>query len=52
MPNSNPTLTSANADITLAIPGIFTSPQQILGFSADNIYEIINQINVKKVDGR
>jgi len=33
------TLTAANAVITLAVPGLFPVPQQLHGFSADNVYE-------------
>ncbi|MGA1801484.1 phage tail fiber protein [Rhizobium sp. HT1-10] len=32
-------ITSANAIITLTIPGLFNTPVQLQGFSADNIYE-------------
>ncbi|WP_028732070.1 phage tail fiber protein [Rhizobium leguminosarum] len=32
------TITSANAIVMLSIPGLFDVPQQIQGFSADNIY--------------
>ncbi|WP_267550380.1 phage tail fiber protein [Rhizobium rhizogenes] len=33
-------LTAANAVITLTIPGLFNSPVQIQGFTADNVYEM------------
>ncbi len=33
-------LTSANAVIMLAVPGIFSSPQQLQGFSADDIFDV------------
>lgn len=32
-------ITSANAVITLQVTGIFTTPFQLQGFSADNIYD-------------
>lgn len=37
---ANPTLTVANAVITLTIPGVYDTPQQLQGFSADNIYDV------------
>lgn len=37
------TITSANAVITLTIPGLYNSPIQLKGFSADNIYTTDNQ---------
>jgi hypothetical protein len=39
MPGSLGSITSANAVLTLVIPPIFTVPQQIQQFSADNIFE-------------
>jgi hypothetical protein len=33
-----PTITSANAIITLAVPGIFSAPQQLQQFSAEDIF--------------
>jgi hypothetical protein len=39
MPGSLGSITSANAVITLVIPPIFTVPQQVQQFSADNIFE-------------
>ncbi len=33
-------ITSANAIITLTIPGLYAIPQQLQGFSAENIYEM------------
>jgi hypothetical protein len=48
-------LTAANAVITLTIPGLFNSPVQLQGFSAQNIYEMpsieINQTQMG-VDGK
>lgn len=32
-------ITAANAIFTLAIPGIFATPQQLQGFSADDIFD-------------
>lgn len=32
-------ITSANAVITITVPGIFSTPVQLQGFSADNIYD-------------
>lgn len=36
---SNNSITSANAIFALAIDGIFTSPQQLQGFAADDIFD-------------
>lgn len=33
-------LTSANAIITITIPGLYNSPQQLQGFAADNVYDM------------
>lgn len=48
-------LTSANAVITLTIPGLFNTPVQLQGFMTDNIYETptveVNQ-TAMGVDGR
>lgn len=33
-------ITSANAIVTITIPGLFNTPQQLQGFSADNIYDV------------
>lgn len=33
-----PSITSANAVITLAVTGLFNSPQQLQGFAADDIF--------------
>lgn len=55
MPNQNSTLTSANAVFMLAIAGIFTAPQQLQGFSADNIFDVGEQETnqaLMGVDGR
>jgi hypothetical protein len=52
---NNRTITAANAVITLAIPGLFPAPQQLKGFSADNVYETSAQDVVETamgVDGR
>lgn len=38
------TLTAADAVITLTIPGIFSTPQQLQGFSTDNVYDIGNLV--------
>lgn len=43
MPDSNSTLTSANCVLTLTISDVYSSPQTIAGFSADNIFEIGSQ---------
>ena len=51
---SGGTITSANASITLVIPGLYTSPQQLQGFTADDITEIEEieaAINVMGIDG-
>lgn len=55
MPTASSTLTSANAVITLSISGIFSAPQQLKGFSTDNIYEMADQVVTETqmgVDGR
>ena len=36
-------ITSANAIIVLTIPNLYTTPQQLIGFSADDIYDIDQQ---------
>jgi hypothetical protein len=33
-----PSITSANAVLTIAIPNLFNSPQQLIGFAADDVY--------------
>jgi len=33
-------LTAADAIIMLTIPGLFSTPQQLQGFSADNVYDM------------
>lgn len=33
-------LTAANAVITLSVTGLFTTPQQLQGFSADDVYGV------------
>lgn len=55
MPTNKSTITSVNAVITLTISGIFSAPQQLQGFSTDNIYEIGEQMVTETqmgVDGR
>lgn len=55
MPDHNSTLTAANSVITLSIAGLFSAPQQLQGFSADNIFEIGDQTVTEVlmgVDGR
>jgi hypothetical protein len=55
MPSASSTLTSANAVITLSIAGLFTAPQQLQGFSADNIFDVGDQVVTQVlmgVDGR
>ena len=55
MPTASSTITSANAVITLSISGIFSAPQQLQGFSTDNIYEAGDQVvteTMMGVDGR
>ncbi len=37
------TITSANAVLTLAIAGLYNSPIQLKGFSADNVYTVEDQ---------
>ncbi len=44
-------ITSANAIITLTIPGLFSIPQQLQGFSADNIYDMATQEIVQTMMG-
>ncbi|KEA07119.1 phage tail fiber protein [Rhizobium rhizogenes] len=44
-------ITSANAIITLTIPGLFNTPQQLQGFSADNIYDMAVQEVVQTAMG-
>lgn len=34
-----PSLTMANAVIQISIPGLFTSPQQLQGFAADEVFD-------------
>lgn len=36
-------LTAANAVITIAVTGLFPTPQQLQGFSADNVYDMADQ---------
>lgn len=48
-------ITSANAVITISVPGVFTTPFQLQGFSADNIYDAPELETVQTamgVDGR
>lgn len=55
MPDQNSTITSANSIITLTVAGIFSSPQQLQGFSADNVYETGEQVVTEVlmgIDGR
>lgn len=51
MPNANSTITAANAVITLSVSGLFTAPQQLKGFSADNIYETGDQVITETLMG-
>lgn len=44
-------LTSANAIITITIPGLFNTPQQLQGFSADNVYDMAVQEVVQTAMG-
>lgn len=48
-------LTAADAVITIAVVGLFTTPQQLQGFAADNVYDVGTQ-NVAEtamgVDGK
>jgi len=44
-------LTAANAVITLVIPNLFASPQQLHGFSADNVYDMADQQVVETAMG-
>lgn len=48
-------LTSANAVITLTVPGLFNTPVQLQGFMTDNIYDLptveVNQ-TAMGVDGK
>ncbi len=44
MPSASSTLTSANAVITLTIAGVYSTPQQLQGFSTDNIYDVGDQV--------
>lgn len=48
-------LTSANSVIMLTIPGIFDTPQQIQGYSADDIFDTAQVSNAETsmgIDGR
>lgn len=36
-------ITAANAVITIAVTGLYTVPQQLQGFSADNVYDLADQ---------
>lgn len=48
-------ITSANAIITIAVSSIFSTPVQLQGFSADNIYDLPEQEIIQTsmgVDGR
>jgi hypothetical protein len=47
-------ITSANSVLILTIPGLFSAPQQIQGFSADDIYDIDDiavSENIMGIDG-
>jgi len=44
-------ITAANAVVTLSIPNLFPSPQQLRGFSADNVYEMADQQVVETAMG-
>lgn len=44
-------LTGATTIITLTVPGIFTSPQQLQGFTADDVYDIDQQEIVETLMG-
>lgn len=44
-------LTAANAIITLTIPGLFPTPIQLQGFSADNVYDMAVQEVVQTAMG-
>lgn len=48
MPKS---ITSANAIVTIAIPGLYAVPQQLQGFSADNVYDTPSQDTVETAMG-
>lgn len=55
MPNSNSTITAANAVATLTVSGVFSAPQTLSGFSADNIFDtpdIVMSETMMGVDGR
>lgn len=44
-------LTAANAVITMRIANLFNVPQQLQGFSADNVYELADQQVVETAMG-
>jgi len=44
-------LTGATALITLTIPGLFSSPQQLQGFAADDIYDVDQQVITETLMG-
>lgn len=55
MPSQTSTITAADAVIMLSVSGLFSAPQQLQGFAADNIYEIGDQTvteTLMGVDGR
>lgn len=45
------TITSADAVITIVVPGVFPDPVQLQGFSADDIYDIDEIRSVETVMG-
>lgn len=45
------TLTAANAVITITIPNLFSIPQQLQGFSADDVYDVDQQEVVETMMG-
>lgn len=44
-------ITAANAIIMITIPGLFSVPQRIQGFSADNVYDAADQEIVETAMG-
>lgn len=55
MPSTNSTITAANAVATLTVSGVFSAPQTLSGFSADNIFDtpdLVANETMMGVDGR
>ena len=46
-----PDITAANSNIQLVLPPLFTSPQQLQGFAADDVYDVPEVESVETLMG-